>query len=182
MPGNHDIHNTRALKQQRRSQHNDLSEGQPPAESKRGRVVENEVRTVVKFVADNPADLPRIASVILKTCASLKIFAFYGSLGAGKTALIRALCGHLGIEDDLSSPTFAIVNEYIGERTVYHIDLYRLEKQTEVLEIGMEEYLHSDEFCLIEWPQIIAELLPTETVHVSIDVRPDHSRLITVSH
>lgn len=132
--------------------------------------------------AQTPDDLSAIAQEILEACVSRKIFAFYGTLGAGKTALIRELCKLSGVTDDLSSPTFAIVNEYTGERTVYHIDLYRLEKQQEALEIGIMEYLESGELCFVEWPQLISDWLPDDSVTVDIDVATDQSRNIKVAY
>ena len=90
-------------------------------------------------------------------------------MGAGKTSLVKALAQHLGVEDDVSSPTFALVNEYrLGEEPVYHFDFYRIDDSTEALDIGLDEYLHSGYRCWIEWPEKIRNLLPTECSRVKI--------------
>jgi tRNA threonylcarbamoyladenosine biosynthesis protein TsaE len=135
----------------------------------------------LKFIAESPSDLPQIARQIWARYGSRRIFAFYGNLGAGKTAIIRALCDHLGVDSEVSSPTFAIVNEYAGERTVYHIDLYRLDKRSQVMEIGMDDYLNSKHICFIEWPQLIEDVLPGRTVRIRMDVGAGGERTITVS-
>jgi len=110
-----------------------------------------------------------------------RIFAFYGSMGAGKTTFITALCAELGVDDVVNSPTFTIVNEY-RTRTglpVFHFDFYRIEKLQEVYDMGAEEYMYeSDGLCLMEWPEKIGELLPEEAVKVSIIVLEDGTREI----
>ena len=108
------------------------------------------------------------------------IFAFYGHMGAGKTTFIKAICEELGVEDVITSPTFAIVNEYTdgqGE-PVYHFDFYRIKKQEEVYDIGFEDYVESGSVCLMEWPELIEDILPADTVKVSITEQPDGSRLV----
>lgn len=108
------------------------------------------------------------------------IFAFYGHMGAGKTTFIKAICEELGVKDVITSPTFAIVNEYTdghGE-PVYHFDFYRIKKQEEVYDIGFEDYVESGSVCLMEWPELIEDILPADTVKVSITEQPDGSRLV----
>ncbi len=112
------------------------------------------------------------------------IFAFYGEMGAGKTTFISALCRELGVEDDLAgSPSFSIINEYRSDTTaelMYHFDLYRLESLDEAFDIGVEDYFDSGALCLLEWPERIADILPDDTVKVSLTVNPDQSRTLTV--
>ena len=108
-----------------------------------------------------------------------KVFAFYGSMGAGKTTFIKAVCEELGVEDVITSPTFAIINEYTGqEGTIYHFDFYRIKKLEEVYDMGYEDYFYSGALCFIEWPGLIEEVLPEDAVKVSITEKEDGSRAI----
>ena len=110
------------------------------------------------------------------------VFAFHGEMGAGKTTFIKALCLKLGVEDEVNSPTFAIVNEYRSATTaelIYHFDCYRLKKVEEAMDLGFEDYMESSALCFIEWPEIVEDLLPGDTVHVNITVGEDGSRTIT---
>ena len=110
---------------------------------------------------------------------SHKVFAFYGSMGAGKTTFIKAVCEELGVEDVITSPTFAIINEYTGkEGTIYHFDFYRIKKLEEVYDMGYEDYFYSGALCFIEWPELIEEVLPDDAVKVSITEKEDGSRAI----
>ena len=110
---------------------------------------------------------------------SHKVFAFYGSMGAGKTTFIKAVCEELGVEDVITSPTFAIVNEYTGkEGTIYHFDFYRIKKLEEVYDMGYEDYFYSGALCFIEWPELIEEVLPDDAMKVSITEKEDGSRAI----
>lgn len=101
-------------------------------------------------------------------------------MGAGKTTVIHALCRAIGVTGQLSSPTFAIVNEYHGREPVYHIDLYRMKSIHEALEIGIEDYLSGHAYCFIEWPQLIEALLPDTTVKISIESINEHERILTL--
>lgn len=107
------------------------------------------------------------------------VFAFYGKMGAGKTTFIKAICEELGVEDVITSPTFAIVNEYESpKQTIYHFDFYRIKKLEEVYDMGYEEYFYSGALCFIEWPELIEEVLPEDAVKVTIEEVPDGSRLV----
>ena len=111
------------------------------------------------------------------------VFAFYGSMGAGKTTFIKAVCEELGVEDVITSPTFAIVNEYRSATTnelIYHFDFYRIKKLEEVYDMGYEDYFYSGALCFIEWPELIEELLPTDAVKVKIEAIEDGSRRVVV--
>ena len=112
----------------------------------------------------NPDELPQAAKTILDGCAGKKVFAFSGEMGSGKTTIIKAMCRELGLDSKAVSPSFAIVNEYTGATPVFHIDLFRLNNLNEALDIGIEEYLASGNYCFIEWPELIKNLLPEETV------------------
>src|SRR5471030_1127233 len=117
----------------------------------------------------SPAELPGVASEIIAFAADTRIFLFYGEMGAGKTTLIKSLCESLGTTETVTSPTFSIVNEYIGEgHKIYHFDFYRLKNQTEALDMGYEEYFYSDAYCFIEWPEKIPDLLPLHYISVKI--------------
>lgn len=111
-----------------------------------------------------------------------RIFAFYGGMGAGKTTFIKAVCQQLGVTDTVSSPTFAIVNEYDSDLgPIYHFDFYRIKKLSEVLDLGFEDYAYSGNLCLMEWPELIEEILPEETICVRIEEIADSKRLLTIS-
>ncbi len=110
------------------------------------------------------------------------VFAFYGKMGAGKTTFIKALCKGLGVEDEVNSPTFALVNEYRSATTaelIYHFDFYRIKKIEEIYDMGYEDYFYCGAICLIEWPELAEDLLPDDTVRVRIDVMPDGTRQLT---
>lgn len=130
-------------------------------------------------------DLDRAAREFVSLMGDETVYAFYGEMGAGKTTFINALCRALGVSDDeTSSPTFAIINEYRSDTTaelIYHFDLYRLENYEEALEIGADDYMESGALCLIEWPEKIEEILPSDTVMVKIEVLGDGSRRLLVS-
>lgn len=119
------------------------------------------------------------AQQFIKSIGNNRIFAFYGSMGAGKTTFIKAVCEQLGVTDVVNSPTFAIVNEYklpqIGKQ-IYHFDFYRIKRLQEVYDIGYEDYFYSGDLCFLEWPELIEELLPEETIKINIVVNEDKSR------
>lgn len=124
--------------------------------------------------------LPVSAQKLTEYTAGKRILAFYGSMGAGKTTIIKAVCKVLGAEDLVSSPTFTLVNEYRTHSgsLIYHIDFYRIRKKEEVFDFGIEEYFESGSYCLLEWPELIEDLLPPETVRIRITVDDDHQRIL----
>ena len=126
-------------------------------------------------------DLERAAREFLREIGDHKLVAFYAPMGAGKTTFTTAVCKALGVQEDaVSSPTFAIVNEYrAGDgKPVFHFDFYRIENPAEALDIGLYDYLDSGFLCLMEWPENIEDLLPEETLRVHISVLPNQSRLV----
>jgi tRNA threonylcarbamoyladenosine biosynthesis protein TsaE len=117
------------------------------------------------------AELPSVSRAILSCHPDKKVFLINGPMGAGKTTLIKELCIQLGVKEHISSPTFSIVNEYQGTETlVYHFDFYRIENVTEAHDIGAEEYFFSGQYCFIEWPNIVSNLLPSSDKCVLIDI------------
>ena len=110
-----------------------------------------------------------------------KVFAFYGKMGAGKTTFIKALCEVLGVEDVITSPTFAIINEYTDGNgdPIYHFDFYRIKKLEEVYDMGYEDYFYSGNLCLLEWPELIEEILPENVIKVTIEEQPDGNRKLS---
>lgn len=125
--------------------------------------------------------LNNVIEKVLPYLEKYKVVLFNGSMGAGKTTLISALCKHLGSKDDISSPTFSIVNEYqsnIGK--IYHFDFYRIESLEEAFDIGVEEYLFSDDYCFIEWSEKITELLPNQYLIVNISSISETERQLEI--
>ena len=128
----------------------------------------------------NQTQIEQAAQQFCQAIGQRRVFAFYGSMGAGKTTFIRALCRELGVQDTVTSPTFALVNEYQtaqGE-PVYHFDFYRIRRLSEALDMGCDEYFQSGHLCLIEWPELVEPLLPEDAVPVHIEEQPDGSRLL----
>jgi len=126
-------------------------------------------------------DLDRAAAEFLQEIGDHKLIAFFAPMGAGKTTFTTAVCKALGVTDPVGSPTFAIVNEYLradGEY-MFHFDFYRINKLSEAVEIGLDDYLYSGCLCMMEWPENVEELLPEETLRVSISVNPDLSRTVS---
>lgn len=138
-----------------------------------------------EIIIESESALPRAAQEFIGCIGDNKIFAFTGSMGAGKTTFISAICKSLGVEeDDISSPTFAIVNEYRSDTTgqlIYHFDCYRIEDDEEALDMGVEDYFESGSLCFIEWPDRIERFLPEDTVEVSIEETESGARKVTVS-
>ena len=126
-------------------------------------------------------DIDKAAQEFVNAMNGRTVFAFYGKMGAGKTTFVKAICEELGVEDVITSPTFAIINEYLtpSNETIYHFDLYRLETIADLQNIGAEDYFYSGNLCLIEWPDIAEPLLPGDTLHVTIAVLPDKTRKIS---
>ena len=133
-----------------------------------------------EIIIKDITDLERAAREFLKQIDGHRLVAFYAPMGSGKTTFTTAVCNILGVTDPVGSPTFAIVNEYMradGE-PMYHFDFYRIEKPSEAIGIGIYEYLDSGHLCIMEWPENIEELLPDDTLKVSITVNSDQSRTI----
>ena len=121
------------------------------------------------------------AKEFLENMGNGKVFAFYGKMGAGKTTFVKAVCEELGVDDVITSPTFAIVNEYQSATTgdsIFHFDFYRIKKLDEVYDMGYEDYFYSGSLCFLEWPELIEELLPEDAVKVTIEETADGSRVI----
>jgi len=126
-------------------------------------------------------ELKAAAEKLIRFAGNEKIFLFYGDMGAGKTTLIKSLCKCLGADENITSPTFSIVNEYIDiTKKIYHFDFYRLKNQTEALDLGYEEYFYSDAWCFIEWPEKIAGLLPVHYIKINIKVLGNNAREIII--
>jgi tRNA threonylcarbamoyladenosine biosynthesis protein TsaE len=120
------------------------------------------------------------AREFIKHIGQRRVFAFYGKMGAGKTTFVKAICEELGVEDVITSPTFAIINEYglpDGD-SLYHFDFYRIKKLEEVYDMGYEDYFYSGSLCFIEWPELIEDVLPDDAVRVSIKEQADGSRQV----
>lgn len=133
-----------------------------------------------EFIINTIEDLPALAPQILEAFGDHKVIAFTAPMGAGKTTLISALSRYLGVTDDTSSPTFAIVNEYTASdgRRICHFDCYRIEDPREAEDMGIEDYFYSGDLCLIEWPDRIESFLPDDTLEVEIRLNPDSSRSV----
>ena len=137
----------------------------------------------MKFLLNKLSDIDAVAQKFVDNMGNRNIFAFYGEMGAGKTTFIKALCKILGVAETITSPTFSIINEYRSDTTaelIYHFDLYRLESLEEAFDIGVEDYFDSGALCFLEWPERIADILPNDTVKVSIIVNDDDTRTITI--
>lgn len=136
-----------------------------------------------KIITINSLDeLSKVAEIIKQMIASDKVFAFYGSMGAGKTTIIKEICKHLNVIDTVTSPTFALINEYktTNSESIFHFDFYRINKISEVFDMGYEEYFFSGKVCLIEWPELIEELLPEKYIKITIEVKTDNTRTIKI--
>lgn len=125
-------------------------------------------------------ELDNVAREVLDSLAGRSVVAFDAPMGAGKTTLISRIAAMLNADDDVASPTFAIVNQYEGDRTIFHFDMYRIERVEEALDFGCEEYFASGELCLVEWPEKIEPLLPEDTMVVRIEIKSDTERRFVI--
>ena len=126
-------------------------------------------------------ELDKVAEAVIESLDGRTIVAFDAPMGAGKTTLISRIAALLGAEDDVTSPTFAIVNQYQGtSRTIYHFDMYRIERVEEALDFGCEEYFASGDLCLVEWPEKIEVLLPEDTMVVKIEILSEEERRLAI--
>lgn len=128
------------------------------------------------------SDLGVVADKFLRLLRNKKVFAFFGSMGVGKTTFIKALCNELGVIEIVTSPTFALINEYQTDKieTIYHFDFYRINNIEEVYDFGYEDYFFSGNYCFIEWPDKVAEILPDDVVFVQMLENEDGSRTINI--
>ena len=125
--------------------------------------------------------MPQAVEQFIAAMADRKVFAFYGKMGAEKTTFIKELCNALGTDDEVNSPTFAIVNEYATPQgPIFHFDFYRIKKEEEVYDIGYEDYVYSGNLCFMEWPELIEDMLPEDTVRVNIVENEDGTRTLTM--
>jgi tRNA threonylcarbamoyladenosine biosynthesis protein TsaE len=136
----------------------------------------------MKLTVTSEQELPQVAQKFLTAFGKQKVILFYGEMGVGKTTLIKQLCKQLGVEEATTSPTFSIVNEYLANtgKSIYHFDFYRIEEEAEVFDLGYEDYFYSDNYCFIEWPEKIPNLLPENTVTLKIELGENNERLIEV--
>ena len=134
----------------------------------------------LNFEINNVNELDFISKEIIENFKS-KVFLFYGEMGVGKTAFIKSICKHLNVIDVVSSPTFSIVNQYVNDQDefMYHFDFYRTNNKNEIFDIGYEEYLFSDSFCFIEWPERLENLLPNQYLEIKMKLR-DGNREIKI--
>ena len=133
----------------------------------------------MEITISNLDNIRESAREFINNIGSHKVFAFYGKMGAGKTTFIKAICEELGVDDVITSPTFAIINEYSGkDETIYHFDFYRIKKLEEVYDMGYEDYFYSGAICFIEWPELIEELLPLDAVKVTLSENSDGTRSV----
>jgi len=132
----------------------------------------------LKIVCKSESELPLAAGKLLETFPGARVFALYGSMGAGKTTFIKAICHELGVTDIVQSPTFSIINEYktTGGTSIFHFDFYRIKKLEEVFDFGYEDYIYSGNYCFLEWPEMIESLLPDDAIRINIS--GDDDRII----
>jgi tRNA threonylcarbamoyladenosine biosynthesis protein TsaE len=135
---------------------------------------------MTKYIARSLEDLTSISDKLITEAGEHRLFAFYGEMGAGKTTLINSILEVLGVKGGGSSPTFSIVNEYEGRlgESIYHFDFYRIDNLEEVYDIGYEDYFFSANYCFIEWPERVEELLPSDVVKVQIRVEGEHREIL----
>lgn len=128
-------------------------------------------------------ELKNVAKTLLFKYSNYKVWLFYGQIGVGKTTLIKQICSLLGVQNVVSSPTFSIINEYITKENeiIYHFDFYRINHESEALDIGVDEFFDSKFLCLVEWPTRVSSLLPQNTLHISFEIIDTQTRIIRCS-
>lgn len=143
-----------------------------------------EIQNSKEVIAKELEELNSCVIELLNYANGKTKFLFTGEIGAGKTTFIQAFCRHFGVREHVTSPTFSLINEYSyedekgSEQLMYHFDLYRLKTVQEAQDIGIEEYIYSNYYCLIEWPELIESILPEEVVRINIEIQEDSSRKI----
>ncbi len=137
----------------------------------------------MQLIIDSLESIRSTARQFIDNIGEHRVFAFYGPMGTGKTTFIKAVCEELGVTDVINSPTFAIVNEYLGAKKeqIFHFDFYRIETEEEAYDFGYEDYFYSDAYCFIEWPEKIAGLLPENCVSVEISENEDGTRIVDLN-
>ncbi|MBQ1957637.1 MAG: tRNA (adenosine(37)-N6)-threonylcarbamoyltransferase complex ATPase subunit type 1 TsaE [Alistipes sp.] len=137
---------------------------------------------MIQLKIDSLSELDNVAEQIISSLDGRNVVLFRGGMGAGKTTLISRIVAQLGAEDTVTSPTFALVNEYEGadKMLIYHFDFYRIDKVEEVFDLGYEEYFYSGDLCLVEWPEKIEALIPDDVMTVKIEVEDDGQRIFTI--
>jgi len=144
------------------------------------------METETIYLLPDVGALPEVAQQFIQEVLPWgDVFAFYAPMGTGKTTFIKALCEELGVTDVINSPTFSIINEYRAEPSgelIYHFDCYRLEQLSDALSLGAEDYLQSGALCFIEWPEVIEDILPANTVHVTLEELEGGVRKLTARY
>lgn len=136
----------------------------------------------MEWIITSIDQLEESAKKVLRIAGERRVMAFSGEIGAGKTTLIQRICVALGVREKVTSPTFALANVYVAaeQEEVFHLDLYRLKNEQEALDMGIEEYIHGDTYCFIEWPELIEDLLPADTLYISIELIENSHRKIVL--
>lgn len=133
-----------------------------------------------KHISYTIDEINSIAKEILSLYNSSKIYVFIGEMGSGKTTLIKSLAKELGYKGNVNSPTFSIINEYSNGNKIFHFDFYRINDKNELLDLGIEEYINSDHWCFIEWPDLIIDLLPEGFIKLNLETISENERKITI--
>jgi tRNA threonylcarbamoyladenosine biosynthesis protein TsaE len=133
-----------------------------------------------EIICKNLSELPKVAQEIIDFADNEKIWIFEGEMGAGKTTLIRQICALLNVQNNVTSPTYSIINEYLTDKddVLYHFDFYRIKDESEAMDIGAEEYFYSGRLCFIEWASLIPSLLPSQYLKIKIQSAPIGNRII----
>jgi tRNA threonylcarbamoyladenosine biosynthesis protein TsaE len=135
----------------------------------------------MEIIVSNIKKLPVAIREIQEKYSNNRVFLLYGNLGAGKTTFVKAWCALLGVKHIATSPTFSLINEYpYRDGMIYHADLYRLKNSNEAVDIGIEDYLYSGNYCFIEWAQVVEALVPDDTVRISIEILPKNARKLVI--
>ena len=127
-------------------------------------------------------EIDKTAKIVLSLNPSTKIFIFNGEMGSGKTTIIKAIIKELGYEGIVSSPTFSLINEYFNGDKIYHFDFYRIKSREELLDIGIDEYISSNDWCFIEWPNLIVDMLPDKHIELNINVISSDNRKLRINY